>query len=95
MRLGANEAAVLPVELDGRACVAVVYASLSENEGLDVESVRKSHHEPFIAAVEALKFKTLMPLVVDSPRSSDVGVESWALRAMVDDALAVSHQRPR
>lgn len=95
MRLGANEAAVLPIELDGRACMAVVYASLSENEGLDFESVRGSHHEPFTPAVEASKFKALMPLLVDSPRSSDVGIESWALRAMVDDALAVSHRRPR
>lgn len=94
-RLGPNEAAVIPVELDGRPCMAVVYASLTETEDLDFESVRESRHEPFTAAVEASNLKALMPLLVDSPRSAEVGIESWALQAIVDNALAVSQRRPR
>ena len=94
LRVGANEAAVVPVELGGRACMAVVYATLSEPSGLDFESVRKSHHEPFTTAVEAAEFEDMMPMLVDSPRSFEVGIDSWALRAMVDNALAVSQRRP-
>jgi hypothetical protein len=95
MRVKSDEAAVIPVLFDGRDCVAVVFTKATENGELDLASVRKALHEPFAAAVEASSLKDLLPLTVDAPTSAELGVRPWALQAVLDNALAVSQQRPR
>lgn len=89
MHVRANEAAVLPVELDGKTYFAVVYSVLTPDRGDNFHSIISTLHDPFTKAAEGLRAKALLPVQVDAPRAFAVGVDSWAMRALADNALSV------
>lgn len=93
MRCGVDEAALFPVEIDGRQCLAVVHSIASAGTPEEVRVTQERLRGEFTAAAEICPGKTWMPIRVDSPRALDIGVDAWAIRAVVDDALAVGMQR--
>ena len=82
-----GQAAVVPVRINGKECVAVIYSQILEN-GPELRATAKTLHERFTTAAARYAVRDMMTPTIDAPRASEVGLEPWMLQALADNALA-------
>lgn len=81
-----DEAAVLPIRIEGHSCLIVVHAVASEHVSLD--EVLQRYHTPFTQAAQSYQERDLSALQVTSLRSASAAVQGSLARSMASSMLS-------